>query len=119
MVRYPQSMARESWTRLNMFQVLYKRKPVTMIPAPAKIDNNAEVRTPALVYTHLPPHLILYRSGLCPNQAKSLQTMNRICLGMLPLKPAPSQLKTNTTVASSSTTEYVTLDPNRLLLITP
>jgi hypothetical protein len=73
-----------------MFQVLYKRKPVTMIPAPAKIDNNTEVRTPALVYTRLPPNSILYRSGSCPNQAKSSQTMNRICLGMLHLDPPHS-----------------------------
>jgi hypothetical protein len=73
-----------------MFQVLYKRKPVTMIPAPAKIDNNAEVRTPALVYTRPSPNMMSYRSGSCPNQAKSLQTMNRICLGMLPLNPPRS-----------------------------
>lgn len=56
-----------------------------MIPAPAKIDNNTEVGIPSLVYPCLSPNLMFYRSGSCPNQAKSLQTMNRICLGMLHL----------------------------------
>ncbi|KAG9894058.1 hypothetical protein KCV05_g17723, partial [Aureobasidium melanogenum] len=43
MVRYTQTIACRSWTRLTISQVLYKRKPVTMLPAPAKIDNNTEV----------------------------------------------------------------------------
>ena len=106
-------MAREHWTRLTIFQVLYKRKQVTMIPAPAKIDNNAEVRPPALVYICLSPNTISYRSGSCQNQAKSSQTMNPICLGMLPLD-LPSRIKTNSIIASSSTTEYATLDPSHL-----
>lgn len=70
MVRYAQTTARESWTRLTIFQVLYKRKPVTMIPAPAKIDNNTEVGTPSLIYLCLSPNLRVLQVWVMPKSGE-------------------------------------------------